>query len=168
MLRQLKKDFNYSDVLNFERKLRAMMLGAFGNLSPDEQANQTSAGYHHTYFTADDLDTAVLMQYPTDQQLADASEHAFGEAKQLLKVLGIDAEAMLKDYVDPIHPARPQPAANKFAPPPRKSRPPQTLLELLALYDPIPKPSRDEETFETCELALVAESLDQSLKMYVN
>ncbi|KAJ7723096.1 hypothetical protein DFH07DRAFT_759651, partial [Mycena maculata] len=156
MLRQLKKDFNYADVLNFERKLRAFMRGAFSNLSPDEQATQTSAGYHHTYFTADDLDILALMEYPTDQQLADASEQAFAEAAQLLKLVGIDAEAMLKDYEDPkmLKENTPQQRI-------RKSKYPKTLLELLALYQPVR--SKDEDLFEACELALAAESLDKSL-----
>ncbi|KAJ7151882.1 hypothetical protein C8R43DRAFT_1067439 [Mycena crocata] len=161
MLRQLKKDFNYADVLNFERKLRAFMRGSFANLSADEQANQTSAGYLHTYFTADDLDTAELMRYPTDQELADASEYAFAEAEQLLKLVGIDAQAVLKDYVDPkLSTTFAEPKGRSIP----KSKPPQTVLELLALYDKVPfKSSKDEETFETCELALAAESLDKSL-----
>ncbi|KAJ7173525.1 hypothetical protein C8R46DRAFT_1255776 [Mycena filopes] len=60
MLRQLKKDFNFADVLYLERKLRILMMGAFANMSAEEQANQTSAGYYHTYFKADDVDIPVL------------------------------------------------------------------------------------------------------------
>ncbi|KAK6987806.1 hypothetical protein R3P38DRAFT_2574251 [Favolaschia claudopus] len=162
MLRQLKKDFNYTDVLNFERKLRAMMLGAFGNLSPDEQANQTSAGYHHTYFTADDLDMAELLRYPTEGEIAEASDRAYAEAEQLLTHLGINADVVLKDYVDPVFDAITAPSRTLS----HRSRPPQNFAELLALYQPVPfKSSKDEEVFEACELALVSESLDQSLKM---
>ncbi|KAJ6554369.1 hypothetical protein B0H19DRAFT_1071772 [Mycena capillaripes] len=87
MLRQLKKDFNYADVLYLERKLRVLMMGAFANLSADQQANQTSSGYHYTYFKTDDLDTAVLMQYPTDEELANTSTFGFDEAAQLLKTI---------------------------------------------------------------------------------
>ncbi|KAJ7778679.1 hypothetical protein DFH07DRAFT_950687 [Mycena maculata] len=159
MLRQLKKDFNYADVLNFERKLHAFMRGAFSNLSPDEQATQTSAGYHHTYFTAPDLDILALMEYPTDAQLADASEQAFEEAAQLLKLVGIDAEAMLKEYVDPK--TTKETTAQRHT---RKSKHPQTLLDLLALYQPVSFPSsKEEDIFETCELALAAEALDKTL-----
>ncbi|KAJ7602234.1 hypothetical protein DFH06DRAFT_1351515 [Mycena polygramma] len=75
--------FTYADVLNFEQ-LRALMLGAFGNPSADEQATQTSAGYHHTYSKDDDLDTPVLPEYPTDKEI---SEQAYNEAAQLLKLL---------------------------------------------------------------------------------
>ncbi|KAJ7652490.1 hypothetical protein DFH06DRAFT_1331114 [Mycena polygramma] len=156
MLRQLKKDFNYADVLYLERKLRVLMMGAFGNQCADEQANQTSAGYYHTYFKADDLDTAALTQYPTDEEIANASTYAYEEASQLLKVLGIDAERMLKQYQAPVDPA---PARLTFPP-----RPPQTIMELLALYQSVPlKSSKEEETFEAYEMALAAEDLDKSL-----
>ncbi|KAJ7832150.1 hypothetical protein B0H14DRAFT_3712707 [Mycena olivaceomarginata] len=70
MLRQLKKDFTYSDVLQLERKLRVLQMGAFGNLTAKQQANETAAGYHHTYFNAND--------------------YGLAEATQLLKLLGID------------------------------------------------------------------------------
>ncbi|KAJ6504529.1 hypothetical protein DFH09DRAFT_943717 [Mycena vulgaris] len=160
MLRQLKKDFNYADVLYLERKLRVLMMGAFGNLSSDEQANETAGGYHHTYFNADDLDTAVLMQYPTDEEFVNASKYAFDEASQLLKVLGISADLMLRKY------RAPEPVARRPAPASAQptSRPPQTIMELLALYESVPlKSSKDEEALEACELALVAEDLDKSL-----
>ncbi|KAJ6521817.1 hypothetical protein DFH09DRAFT_1424506 [Mycena vulgaris] len=160
MLRQLKKNFNYADVLYLERKLRVLMMGAFGNLSPDEQANQTAGGYHHTYFSADDLDVVVLTQYPTDEELVNASKYAFDEASQLLKILGIAAEPMLKNY------RAPEPVV--FQPVPASARPklcpPRTILELLTLYQSAPsKSSKDEGTFEACELALIAEDLEKSL-----
>ncbi|KAJ7032518.1 hypothetical protein C8F04DRAFT_958759 [Mycena alexandri] len=158
MVRQLKKDFTYADVLYLERKLRALQMGAFGGLSADQRANQVSAGYHHTYFKADDLDTATLLQYPTDVDMGNASEHGFAEAAQLLKLVGIDAKAMLAGYESPAA------AAPKYAAQTKKSRPPQTLLELLTLYENVPlKSSKDQRDFEACQLALAAESLDKSL-----
>ncbi|KDR67467.1 hypothetical protein GALMADRAFT_1356059 [Galerina marginata CBS 339.88] len=45
---QLKRDFNFADMLYLEPKLRALMLGEFGNLTAEQKANQTSSGYHHT------------------------------------------------------------------------------------------------------------------------
>ncbi|KAF8173724.1 hypothetical protein K438DRAFT_1920853 [Mycena galopus ATCC 62051] len=157
MLRQIKKDFTYSDFLQLERKLRVLQMGAFGNLTPEEQANQTASGYHHTYFKADDLDLPTLMQFPSDQELRDASQYGFEEAAQLLKLLGIDAAAMLRDYKDP------EPTLTH---PPHvpKSRAPQTFLELLALYERVPlTSSKHEEIFETCEMAIAADSVDKSL-----
>ncbi|KAJ6524888.1 hypothetical protein DFH09DRAFT_1372073 [Mycena vulgaris] len=160
MLRQLKKDFNYSDVLYLERKLRALQMGAFAGLSPEQQATQVSAGYHHTYFNADDLDTATLMQYPTDAEIVEASKYGFEEAAQLLKMLGISAEDMLRSYVAPT----PATLKKSMVPTQSTSRAPQTFLELLALYQTVPLSSlKDEHTFETCEVALAAESLDKSL-----
>ncbi|KAJ7736423.1 hypothetical protein B0H16DRAFT_1730764 [Mycena metata] len=156
MVRQLKKDFTYSDILQLERKLRVLQMGAFANLSPEQQANQTASGYHHTYFKADDLDTATLMQWPSDEELGDASKYGLAEATQLLKLLGIDALSMLRDY------KAPEPASARPADAPQ-SLPPQTFLELLALYESVPlKSSKDEEIFETCEMAIVADSVDKS------
>ncbi|KAJ6447922.1 hypothetical protein C8R45DRAFT_948274 [Mycena sanguinolenta] len=81
MLWQLKKDFTYSDVLQLERKLRVLQMGAFSNLTPKQQANKTA-------------------QFPMDQELKDASQYGLSEAVQLLKLLRVDAKAMLRDYKD--------------------------------------------------------------------
>ncbi|KAJ7810176.1 hypothetical protein B0H14DRAFT_3757961, partial [Mycena olivaceomarginata] len=44
-----------------------------------------------------------------------------------------------------------------------KSRPPNTIVELLALYERVPlKSLRDDEVFEACEMAIAADSVDQS------
>ncbi|KAJ7022260.1 hypothetical protein C8F04DRAFT_1311544 [Mycena alexandri] len=89
--------------------------------------------------------------------MGDASEHGFAEAAQLLKLVGIDAKAMLAAYESP-SPAAPKAAQTK------RLRAPQSLLELLTLYENVPlKSSKDEHGFEACQLALAAESLDKSL-----
>lgn len=88
-------------MLNAQAKLEALLLGAFGDLSAEEQANQTAAGYHHTYFKADDLDLKELLHYPSDNDLANASDAAFHEAEQLLLSVGINAKQMLDDYIAP-------------------------------------------------------------------
>ncbi|KAH7917617.1 hypothetical protein BV22DRAFT_986798, partial [Leucogyrophana mollusca] len=95
LLRQLKKDFNYADILHLEPKLRVLMMGAFQHLTVQEQVNQTAAGYHHTYFHAPDLDTAALMQWPSNIDFERASNEAFKEAEQLLTAVGIEACTML-------------------------------------------------------------------------
>jgi len=46
-----------------------MLLGEFGELSPQEQVNQTAAGYHHTYFISDDIDLGALMSWSSDEDL---------------------------------------------------------------------------------------------------
>lgn len=72
-MQQIKKDFTFADMLNVHAKLQALLLGASGGLSAEEQANQTAAGYHHTYFKADDLDLKELLRYPFDEELANAA-----------------------------------------------------------------------------------------------
>lgn len=162
VLRQIKKDFTFADMLFAQPKLQALLLGAFGDMTPEEQANQTASGYHHTYFKADDLDLEELMRYPTDDDLVAASDAAFKEAEQLLASVGINAEAMLKA------PTGHTPVTKKkmkIRPAP-ESRGPQTLAEILALYQlPTSTNSKQMDTFEACELALVADNVDRSLAM---
>ena len=162
VLRQIKMDFTFADMLFAQPKLQALLLGAFGDMTPEEQANQTASGYHHTYFKADDLDLEELMRYPTDDDLVAASDAAFKEAEQLLASVGINAEAMLKA------PTGHTPVTKKkmkIRPAP-ESRGPQMLAEILALYQlPTSTNSKQMDTFEACELALVADNVDRSLAM---
>lgn len=153
-MRQIKKDFTFSDVLNMQPKLQALLLGAFADLSTEEQANQTAAGYHHTYFKADNLDLKELIRYPSDSDLAKAADAGYKEAEQLLLSLGIDAKQMICCYAAP----------EKRFRDPTSARGPQTLAEALALYQ-APPLFKDEDTFEACELALVADGVDRSLAM---
>jgi hypothetical protein len=163
VIRQLKKDFSYADLLHLEPKIRTLLLGDFGNLTVKEKANQTSSSYHHTYFKTDDLDQAALLRYPSDKDIATASASAFAEIEQLCLQVGIDARRMLQLY----EPPAPAPAKIK-APATSSSREPQTLLEILALYrDASFKWSKDEDEFESVELGLVAESVEKSLLMCV-
>ena len=155
-MRQIKKDFTFADMLNAQPKLQALLLGAFGDLSAEEQANQTAAGYHHTYFKADDLDLKELLRYPSDDDLANAADAGFKEAEQLLSSLGINAKQMLGCYTAPEKKRR----NPKLTP----CQGPQTLAQALALYQ-APSLSKEEEQFEACEMALVAESIDRSLAL---
>ncbi|KAF8156928.1 hypothetical protein B0H34DRAFT_657929 [Crassisporium funariophilum] len=160
VMRQIKKDFTFSDMLSAEPKLQTLLLGAFGDLTAEEQANQTAAGYHHTYFDTDDLDLKELLRYPTEDDLAAASDAAFEEAEQLLGSLGINAADMLTRDVIP-------PKKKLCAAPTTISKGPQTLLQLFALYQAPPSSSKAENELEACELALVAENVDRSLSMCV-
>ncbi|KAF8219154.1 hypothetical protein L208DRAFT_1383096 [Tricholoma matsutake] len=100
LLNHTKKDFNYANTLYMQPKVQILTMGAFQELTAEEQSNQITAGYHQTYFNADNLNLQSLMVYPTDAELATASDHAFKEAKQLLATLGIDTKAMLAQYVE--------------------------------------------------------------------
>lgn len=161
ILHLLKKDFNFADMLYLMPKLRALLMGTFADLTPDEQANQTAAGYHHTYFHADDLDLKTLMEYPSDEQLADVSEWAYEEAKMLLSGLGIDATEMLSKYSPPV-----SNSSRKFGAPNRQPQPPTTLAQLLTLHDSLVfRSPRDKIHYETDTLALIAESVQSTLEM---
>jgi len=156
VLRQIKRDFTFADMLNAQAKLEALLLGAFGDLSAEEQANQTAAGYHHTYFKADDLDLKELLRYPSDDDLANASDAAFREAEQLLLSVGINAKQMLDGYIAPEKRQRDP----KTAPP----QSPQTIAQALALYQG-PSLAKEEARVEAYEMALVADSVDRSLAL---
>lgn len=166
LLRQLKKDFNYADMLYLERKLRILMMGEFRHLSDEGKADAVASGYHHTYFHAPDLDLAVLMQWPTDSELQMASKHSVAEASQLLSAVGIEAAAMLASYSPP-KPSSPK----KHADAPSQPLAPQSMANFLMLYtqaqEPVIKSAKTAEEIETCELALVADDVDQTLSMYV-
>lgn len=163
LLRQLKKDFSYIDVLELEPKLRTLLLGAFADLSPEEQANQTASGYHHTYFKADDLDTAMLMIWPQDQEIFALADDAFREAEELLKTLGINAGRMLASHKehDPSKKATSKHQRATTLPQPR------TLHEILEMYSGVTKfpTSKQADSFENCQLALSANSVEESLAM---
>ncbi|TFK60394.1 hypothetical protein BDN72DRAFT_779478 [Pluteus cervinus] len=157
VLRQLKADFNYSDMLFLEPKLRTFLLGDFGGLTAEACVDYTSAGYHHTYFKTKDLDLNALLQYPSDNDLAIASAIAFAEVKDLLACQGIDAVLMLATYKPPVHK---EPKTLK------RPRAPQTFAEILTLFKDVPcRSSKAEDAYETCELALVADSVNKTLEI---
>ncbi|KAH7918146.1 hypothetical protein BV22DRAFT_1108436 [Leucogyrophana mollusca] len=158
LLRQLEKDFNYADMLYLEPKLTALMMGAFQYLSPEEGANQTAAGYHHTYFHAPDLDLAALLKWPSDAQLEIASNEAYMEAEQLLAAVGVDGRQMMALYRAPLLP-------KTRGMPTTQSRQPKTLHNLLQLYADASLSAAIEDEVETYEMALVAEDVDNTLKM---
>jgi hypothetical protein len=160
MLRTLKKDFNYTDILYLQPKLRILMLGAFGNLSPEEQANCTATGYHHTYFHAKDLDTDALKQWPSNGDLQRASVVALKEAEQLLATVGINASSMLAQYRLPNIARK---SSNKVTSPHH----PQTLYDLMMLYMNMPLTSKVEDQVEMCEMAIAADDVDNTMAMYI-
>ena len=163
LLRQLKKDFTYIDMLYFEPKMRVLMRGSFDTLTADQQLNQTAAGYLHTYFMAPDLDLPALAHWPTDNEIMQAAALAFDEAAELLSVLGVDCKKILEGYQDP-PPPKPKSRRSVIAAP----RGPQTLAELISLYQYDPRAklsSHTENELEACKAALVADHIDCTLEM---
>ncbi|KZV78172.1 hypothetical protein EXIGLDRAFT_634508, partial [Exidia glandulosa HHB12029] len=95
VLRQLKLDFNYADFLYFIPRLCAYLLGVFGLVDSETRANATAAGYWHTYALAKGIDLRTLVSWPSDKEIAALSDAAFADVIHILKVIGIDAEAIL-------------------------------------------------------------------------
>ena len=161
MFRQLKKDFNFADVLHLERKLSSLIQGDFQMLTPQEQERQTAEGYHHTYFHAPDLDMTALLTWPSDDELFLASKYGFSEAEQLLQAVGIDAREMIALY-------QPPPPSKTHGIPAVQPLQPQTLHDLLKLYAKTPLPSKVEDEVELYEMALASNDADQTLTMFAS
>lgn len=163
LIRQIKADFTYVDFLYLQPKLRALLLGAFGDLSAEQQANETASGYHHTYFKADDLDLASLMIYPADEDIHSMAKLAFDDAKDLLATLGIDGQSMLANYSPPLSYRPASTSSSPSVSPP--TREPRNLYELLFLYQKASVPTSVDDQIQTMELALAAESIEGTRKM---
>lgn len=164
VLRQLKADFTYADFLYLYPKLTVLLMGAFNNLTPEQKAQHTSAGYNHTYFKADDIDISALMVYPDDEKIHTASRLALEDVEQVLKAVGIDACSMLSQYQPPPS-YLPEPVPYNAPPSVPGPRAPSTLAELLYLYKGAPVSARDEKAMEVCEFAIAAEAVDSTNAM---
>ncbi|KAK7017561.1 hypothetical protein VNI00_018575 [Paramarasmius palmivorus] len=157
LLRILKKDLLFYDVIVFEPKWRVLILGEFGNLTPDQQARATGSGMFHTYYKADDLDLVILGIYPTDKELHIVSDAALSECSDLAKAAGMDVRELLTSY------KRPDPYFREQRTAPHPMHRPQTLAEILELFQRTDLPLRQDEQVEVCEFALASEQVDQSL-----
>ncbi|KAI0028125.1 hypothetical protein K488DRAFT_59493 [Vararia minispora EC-137] len=60
VLWQLETDFIFANTIYLEPKLCMLMIGAFCDLTTQEQANTMASGYHHTYFLASDINLKAL------------------------------------------------------------------------------------------------------------
>lgn len=162
-LRTLKADFTAMDALYIQPKLRTLLLAAFDDILHENPASDKAAGYFHSYHLSQDIDFAVLSRWPSDEELQSANQRGFEAASQLLSAVGIDAAAMLAKY----RPPQSSPKAAKTSAIARP-RPPQTLNDLIALYDyPGRVPSSTDDVIEVYETAIVAAGIDLSMKMYV-
>ncbi|KAF5370922.1 hypothetical protein D9615_009812 [Tricholomella constricta] len=151
VMRQIKTDFTYSDMLSASRKLAVLMSGAFGSLSAEEKANTTAAGYYHTYFKNNDIDLCELASLPTDQDLAHASVAALTEVSQLCSYLGFAAQDMISKYVAP--------SSHTSPPPPH---PQGTLASTLQLFDNTWRSAPSNRHIENIYFAIAAEGASRS------
>ncbi|KAJ6592110.1 hypothetical protein DFH09DRAFT_807226, partial [Mycena vulgaris] len=88
-LRDICEGFTFLEVLLIVPKLRAKMQASV-RARPDPAAYKKQAsGYSHTYFTTEDIDFALLSQYPTDVELSTAYQIAAEENDCLWSLLGI-------------------------------------------------------------------------------
>lgn len=148
VVRKIKPDFTYADMLSAERKIAVLISRAFKNLTPEQKANATAAGYYHTYFDVRDLDLVELARMPTDQELARASDAAFDEVAHLMAYVGISATLILDKYVAPSSQQRLR----------QPSAPQQTMASLLSLYDN----TWWERDITKCKFAIAADSASKS------
>ncbi|KAI0027281.1 hypothetical protein K488DRAFT_62043 [Vararia minispora EC-137] len=160
MLRQLKTDFTYADLLYLEPKLQALLMGAYRDFSPQAAANAIGEGYYHTYFDLAGLDIASLMIWPSDAELGVASNAALHEACLLLGTVGLDTRDLLRSYRAPAAPTLPH--ADDTSP-----ERPQTLAEALALFSPQQLDTKSDDAGIVYQIALVAENTDRTVQMYV-
>ncbi|KAJ2915314.1 hypothetical protein MD484_g5089, partial [Candolleomyces efflorescens] len=157
VLRKVKPDFTYADMLAIEPKMAVLMSGAFKDLTESEKANRTAAGYYHTYYKAHGLDLKVLVCMPTDLELAAASNTAAQEASQLLSSLGVSAAKMIAKYQPPSSATQPTPIVL----PPNQT----TLASLLRFHDNTWRESCTravQEEIQACEFAIAAEKATRS------
>ncbi|VDB87010.1 unnamed protein product [Peniophora sp. CBMAI 1063] len=176
VLRQIKPDFTYADMLYMEPKLRALLMGAFESLSSQEAANEVAEGYHHTYFQTDDIDLCALMQWPTDEQLDLAASDAFDDAAQLLSAVGLDIVQLVPHNNNAsshlTQPAIAMQLPTPLAPPPVPYSPPSNaagptnesfMTELLRLLNVTDVPSVVEDELDVYSAALAADDVGKTL-----
>ncbi|KAF6742097.1 hypothetical protein DFP72DRAFT_1109656 [Ephemerocybe angulata] len=154
-------NFTYADMLAAAHKVFALISGAFKNLTSEEKANQTAAGYHHTYFKDEDLDLRVLGQYPTDMELGTASDAAFEETVQLTSVFGIAAQTMIAAHALSTTNSADDDDCDDNGDDPTVP-PHQTIASLLSLFDTSWLSPKSNEEYEACKYAFAADKASQS------
>lgn len=162
VLRSLKKDFNFADALWLEPKLRTLMMGAFKNFTAEEQANATAAGYWNTYHSAPDYDADALRNYPPDSEMGKMSQRAIRDVTMLCDAVGIEALEMLEAYKPPTY-------DDGATTTDRTDERRATLHDLMNGF-PLIAPASVvlEDAQEMAQYALVAQSTDATMDMYVN
>lgn len=96
MLRQLKNDFDYGDLLFLMPKLRTLLLGDQDDTFVQASESATASGSLHTYFDVNGLDLNALQYWPSDEAMNDAATAAWREAETLLVHVGIDLKQVFE------------------------------------------------------------------------
>jgi len=91
--RQIIKDFTMLDFYLMVPKLFIKLREAiFSTKFSDGKAS--AMGYNHTYADTRGIDLIALSDYPTDEDINEASEHAYKEADSLFAYLGLSADEL--------------------------------------------------------------------------
>lgn len=88
-LRDISKDLTFQEAVLIVPKLRAKMQASVRTRPDPASYKKQASGYCHTYFTSEDIDFALLGQYPTDVELSMAYKIAAEENDCLWTLLGI-------------------------------------------------------------------------------
>ena len=86
-IRDLVPDFTMLDVLRLVPKLGVRLMAACKRKNKAD-FRRAAAGYSHTYSEANDADMHFLTIFPTDAEIASASQTAFDESTMLWELLG--------------------------------------------------------------------------------
>ncbi|KAJ6589574.1 hypothetical protein B0H19DRAFT_1303929 [Mycena capillaripes] len=88
-LRDISKDFTFQEAVLIVPKLRAKMQASVRTGPDPASYKKQASGYSHTYFTSEDIDFALLGQFPTDIELSMAYKIAAEENDCLWTLLGV-------------------------------------------------------------------------------
>ena len=94
--RQIIKDFTMLDFYLMVPKLFIKLREAIFS-SKISTGKATAMGYNHTYADTRGIDLVVLADYPSDQDIDEASGNAYEEANSLFALLGLSAEELPAD-----------------------------------------------------------------------
>ncbi|KAJ6622832.1 hypothetical protein B0H10DRAFT_2214142 [Mycena sp. CBHHK59/15] len=87
--RDISEDFTMQEAILIVPKLHAKMQAAVRVRLNQSDFKKQVSGYCHMYFTSEDIDFALLGQYPTDVELSTAYQIAVEENNCLWSLLGI-------------------------------------------------------------------------------
>ncbi|PPR07227.1 hypothetical protein CVT24_010170 [Panaeolus cyanescens] len=93
MCRQIVKDFTMLDFQFMVPKLFIKLREAFFS-ARNLDGKATASGYLHSLTNIQDLNLAALSNYPTDSEIQDLTEQAYGEAHSLFVFLGVTADEL--------------------------------------------------------------------------
>ncbi|KAJ7500733.1 hypothetical protein B0H11DRAFT_2225129 [Mycena galericulata] len=88
-IRDVSEDFTLQEAILIVPKLRPKLEAAVRTLLKSTDFKKQASGYSHTYFTAEDVDFALLGQMPTDSDFSTAYAIADEENNCLWSLLGI-------------------------------------------------------------------------------